>query len=142
MVNVVGKTTQSSPSAETAEVLSKILRQHVTLDQASKSVCTCIKRHLSSRFPGSVHWNPDKVTDKHNGIVEIDIPGASRAWHDVTILPTLKRKLAIPFPIARGTSTSDWPDAFVVKKKSGSMFLAQQSGDSLTALFALVDRAF
>ena len=53
------------------------------------------RRHVSERYPGSEHWDPDKVSASSSestgqtsrGSVEIDVAGASRAYHDVTIRP-------------------------------------------------------
>lgn len=109
--------------------------------RGAEAVCALVRRHLETRFPGSAHWNPMKVNAVGDTVV-IDIPGASRAFHDVLITPVFRKRLAIPFRIAKGTSPADWPDAFPVRKKNGNMFLARNAGGQLVALFALVEKAF
>jgi len=131
-----------SAQAELGRTLGGVLKEACDLGKATQAAVACIRRHVQAKYPGSSHWSPGKIYAAKPGMVNIDIPGAGRAWHDVTIVPRLRRKLAIPFPVARGTEPRDWQDSFIVKKKDGSMFLAQSSGSSLVALFALVDRAF
>ena len=72
-----------------------------------------------------------------SGEAVVKIPGASRAFHDVTIRPRFRRALAIPFPIARGKKPSDYQDAFQVKTRDGRGFLAQKQGSQLVFLFTL-----
>lgn len=75
--------------------------------------------------------------------VSIDVPGVTRAYHDLNIFPRFRKHLAIPMhQQAFGKKPSDFPNAFVVKKKDGTMFLAQKEGTALAFLFNLAKHAF
>lgn len=68
------------------------------------------RQHVSSRYPGSKHWDPSKITPKMDGSigVDIDIPGADRAWHDIDIYPKNASWLTIPLlPWLVGMSAKD-----------------------------------
>lgn len=109
-----------------------------------------VRAHFTSRFPGSRHYDPSKVQKgiAYNGttpttIVQIDVPGVGRAYHDVTILPKTRKHLSIPcHQAAYGKKVSDFPKSFVVENRNGNLFVAQNEGGVLVALFNLVDRAF
>lgn len=40
------------------------------------------------KYPGSNHYSPDKVSTKQS-VVVVDVPGVSRAYHDLTIRPKI-----------------------------------------------------
>lgn len=61
----------------------------------SRTIAQCIRLHISNKYPGSKHWNPNKVTYERN-VVHVDIPGATRAYHDIDIKPKHAKHLAIP----------------------------------------------
>lgn len=109
-----------------------------------------VRNHFSSKWPGSRHYDPQKVQplsrkdgEQPEAEVSIDVPGVTRAYHDLTILPRFRKHLAIPMhQLAYGKKPSDFPDAFVVKKKDGSMFLAQASTSGIAFLFNLASSVF
>ena len=71
------------------------------------------------------------------------MPGASRAYHDVTIRPVNRK--AIPIPVhqaAYGKKPADVYGLFVYKSKNGSAFLAKSEGKELQLLWLLSKRAF
>lgn len=105
------------------------------------------RNHISMRYPGSTHWNPNKVaegqntstTTNANGSIDINIPGASRAYHDVTIRPIKAKYLAIPMHAAAyGKKPADFEDLFTIKGKNA---LFQKNGSGIVALFALAKQA-
>lgn len=110
----------------------------------SDSMTTTVKEHISKRYPGSKHWDPNKVSlgdySKDVGVTNVDIPGAGRAYHDVTIKPIRAKALTIPIhSSAYGKKAADFKDLFKPKDKN---ILAQNQGGHLVALFALAKSAF
>lgn len=98
-----------------------------------------VESHIKNRYPGSAHWNPKKVTFSGNyneGNVDIDIPGASRAYHDIDIYPVRAQSLAIPLHrAAYGLGPKDVQGLF---KVPGRNVLAVQNGElGLTFMYAL-----
>lgn len=105
------------------------------------------QNHVRNRYPGSEHWSPGRITAKADGIgVEVDIPGASRAYHDVTIKPVNGRWLTIPlYPFVKGVSARDVPGLFRPNAPGGGKMnvLAMQSrGGALVFMYALAEQAF
>ena len=106
------------------------------------------RQHVSERYPGSKHWDPSKVNasasestgQKSQGSIEIGIPGASRAYHDVTIMPKNAKHLAIPIHSStKGKSPRDFTDLFKPKDKN---VLMQKQDTGIVAMFALAEQAF
>lgn len=105
------------------------------------------RNHIRNRYPGSTHWSPDKVridrTSTDSGSIAIDIPGASRAFHDVVIRPINANWLTIPivssFINPRGKKASDIDGLFRPKDKN---ILAKVMDGQLVAVFALAKMAF
>lgn len=94
-----------------------------------------IREHISEKYPGSEHWDPNRVNAQSDGTVDVDIPGASRAYHDIDIYPINAEHLTIPLhPDAYGTKVSDWNNTF---RPKGKDIIAQVQNGSLVALFAL-----
>ena len=102
-----------------------------------------IKAHFRFQFPGSSHYDPNKVNpsnDSHlnEGVVDVDVPGVSRAYHDIDIIPRNRQYLTIPMHReAFGKKAPDFNDLFVVKKKDGKAFLAKNDGGNLAMMFFL-----
>lgn len=73
--------------------------------------------------------------------LDIDIPGASRAWHDIDIYPKNGAYLAIPLlPEAEGLSPSAFSGLFRPWRKGGGEkmnVLALKNGSSLVFMYAL-----
>lgn len=111
---------------------------------------TSVRRHFQARFPGSRHWSPDKVVDGTvqsgiltSGAVNVEVPGASRAYHGVTIRPKFRKHLSIPIASrALGKRPADFPDLFMVEKKDGTKLLAQGGLGGLAFLYVLKDKVF
>ena len=112
-----------------------------------QALLTATRNHISMRYPGSTHWNPNKVvegqsqstTTNANGSIEVKIPGASRAYHDVVIKPIRARHLAIPIHAASyGKKPADFEGLFKIKGKNA---LFQKHGSGIVALFALAKQA-
>ena len=102
-----------------------------------------IRAHFRFQFPGSKHYDPSKVNPSNEsrlneGVVDVDVPGVSRAYHDIDIIPRNRQYLTIPMHReAFGRSAPDFNDLFVVKKKDGSEFLAKNDGGNLSMMFFL-----
>ena len=74
------------------------------------------------------------------GNVNVNIAGAGRAYHDVTIRPVRARHLTIPIhQSAYGKKVSDFNDLF---KPKGKNILARNENGQLVAMFALAESAF
>lgn len=94
------------------------------------------RNHFSTIYPGSTHYSPDKVQPASisNGTnpsaaVDVDVPGVTRAYHDLDIRPKFRRALTIPMHReAYGRRASSFDNTFVLKKKNGSRFIVQKSG--------------
>ena len=132
------------------EGLSKILARIVhRLEQDSGHISTdvmtnSVKNWVQNRYPNSEHWSPSKVKKgKSIGVVgetNIDIPGATRAYADITIRPKRARALTIPIhQRAYGKKVEDFKGLF---KPKGKNILAVNEGGQLTAMFALAQSAF
>ena len=91
-----------------------------------------------SALPGESHGA------EASGSAEVDVPGASRAYHDVTIKPVSRQFLTIPMhSSALGKSPSEVPGLFVWKsKKSASLFLAKAESKKLCLMWLLAKSAF
>lgn len=113
-----------------------------------KMLSKTTKDHLSTRFPGSKHYDPNKVAngmsgvsgDKAVGSVVIDIPGISRAYNNINIYPKKSEYLTIPMhSSAYGKKATDFKDLFPVKDKYA---LFQRQGSGIVAMFALTKHVF
>ena len=110
----------------------------------AKSVTADVKQHIQFKYPNSKHWSPGKVKNgeikKNEGETLVDIPGAGRAYHDVTIKPIRAKALTIPIhSSAYGKKVSDFKDLFKPKDKN---ILARMQNGTLVAMFALAKSAF
>lgn len=123
-----------------------------TVQHAGRTITQALlwtaKNHVQQRYPGSTHWDPDKITpgDDENlpngasGSINVNIAGASRAYHDVTIRPIHAKALAIPIHgAAYGKKPADFNGLFTIPGKK-ALFL--KKGGGLVALFALAKKAF
>ena len=103
-----------------------------------------VKNWVQQRYPGSKHYDQSKVNQGDSlgiiGTVNVDIPGISRAYHDVTIRPIRARALTIPIhQSAYGKKAADFNDLF---KPKGKNILARNVNGQLVAMFALAKSAF
>ena len=132
-----------------SEVLKRIKQKLNGMGSTFSKVLTSTTRnHISSRFPGSTHYDVDKVNEgkskaSPNGATGesiIDIPGFGRAWHDITIRPINAKMLAIPIHReAYGKSPKQFDNLFGIK---GRKVLFRKDGESLVGMFALANSAF
>lgn len=113
--------------------------------EMAKGLRDSVQEHISRKNPGSRHWDPDKVSISGalgvQGNVDVDIPGAGRAYHDVDIRPVHKKALAIPLHSnAFLGKPSEVPDLILIKKKDGKAFLAQElKNGGLRFMYVLKD---
>ena len=114
----------------------------------SKVLTSTTRNHISNRFPGSTHYDVNKVNEGKSstspngayGESIIDIPGFSRAWHDITIRPVNAKMLAIPIHReAYGKSPRQFDNLFGIR---GKKVLFRKDGESLVGMFALANSAF
>ena len=111
---------------------------------ASGTMTSSVKSWVQKRYPNSKHWEPNKVTSGKGvgleGITNVDIPGASRAYHDINIRPVRAKMLTIPMHSdAFHHSARDFNDLF---KPKGKNILARNVNGQLVAMFALAKSAF
>lgn len=111
---------------------------------ASDTMTNSVKNWVQQRYPNSKHWDPNKVTSDKGvgleGITNVDIPGASRAYHDINIRPVRAKMLTIPMHSdAFHHSARDFNDLF---KPKGKNILARNVNGELVAMFALAKSAF
>lgn len=110
----------------------------------AESLLVDARTHVQIRQPGSTHWDPSNIsiseTTGDSGSIDIDIPGATRAYHDIEILPRWRQHLTIPLhPMAKGKKAEDIAGLFRPKDKN---ILAKVIDGQLVPIFALVKRAF
>lgn len=102
------------------------------------------QRHFQTIYPGSKHYNPNKVTNGKNsngekvtGEIVIDVPGITRAYKDLNISAINRKYLTIPLhKEAYGKKASDFK-LFFLENKKGNKFLAQKSGKGITLMYLL-----
>lgn len=98
-----------------------------------------IKRHIQAKYPRSRHWDTNKVTSSNTnntGTTSINIPGAARAYHDITIKPKYAKHLAIPLhKMAYGISPKQLDLNLTVR--NNKMFLVDKN---LTFMYVLKDK--
>lgn len=132
-----------------SEVLKRIKQKLNGMGSTISKVLTSTTRnHISNRFPGSTHYDPDKITEGESkmsvngatGESIINIPGFSRAWHDITIRPVNAKMLAIPIHReAYGKSPKQFDNLFGVR---GKKVLFKNDNGTLVGMFALANSAF
>lgn len=117
-------------------------------DVMQKSMVDTVRQHFQAIYPGSEHYSPNKVNGASvknaknpEAAVDIDVPGITRAYHDITIKPKFKQYLTIPFLHTRG-SAADSSNSFIVTNKKGNKFIAQNTSGGLVYLFSLVRSVF
>ena len=140
----------TSENVEVGVGISTLLKKIVNqLERESGKVMSdymtsTVKEHISKRYPGSKHWDPNKVkngsSSKLNGETIVDIESAGKAYHDVNILPVRAKMLTIPMHSdAFHHSARDFNDLF---KPKGKNILARNVNGQLVAMFALAKSAF
>lgn len=111
--------------------------------QIQLGIAAVIRRHFSTRYPGSKHYAPKNVktgtASGTTGEVVVDVPGVARAYHDLTIKPKTAKKLKIPLH----RQAYGMPDDSLkyIKTKSGTEFLARIEADgALVFMYVLKDQ--
>ena len=132
------------------QALSKMLGSvYQRLQNVGKTISTALtettRRHVETIYPGSSHWNPNKITPgnstSNTGETNIDIPGASRAYHDIDIVPKYRKFLTIPISsLSYGKKANSFQDTFVTFKKNGVGLIGQNNGGTVTWLYRLVKK--
>lgn len=133
--------------------VSDILQRVVTRLQNSGKLIqtalrTTVQRHFQTIYPGSNHYNPNKVTDKSftngntpSGQINIDVPGITRAYRDLHIRPIHSKHLTIPMHTsAYGKKAREFNDLIYIKKKNGRRFLVQKNGSNLVFMYFLANK--
>lgn len=75
----------TSPIQDKCKWLVDTINQKFPHDSAAK-LTQALKNHVMNRYPGSTHWSPSNIYQEGDTVV-VDIPGASRAYHDIDIYP-------------------------------------------------------
>ena len=130
------------------EEIQNVLKRFTSLLGSSEEISNGLKdvttSYLLERQPTQTHWKFSKVVSKGStmpnpGSIEINIPGASRAFHDLDIRPVEASVLTIPVnKEAEGKRAREFNDLFFFKTKNGKSFLGKVVNGSLTSFFLLV----
>ncbi|WP_407450937.1 hypothetical protein [Fibrobacter sp.] len=127
-MKIVGPNNENAEKA-VGDRLYEILRRITSATPLQEGMLFTVRNHFTSIYPGSKHYSPDKVQplSKSDGSlygkaseasIDIDVPGITRAYHDLNIKPRFRKALTIPIRReAFGKKASDFEDTFVAKKK-------------------------
>ncbi len=135
---------QLPPSLQGRGAIEKIDSREVVESGASQ-VVSLLKAHISTLPDAGVgkHYDPSKVSEpKVSGSsaeVTVDIPGISRAFHDIVIRPVNAQALSIPLSQkAKGKSPREYAgNLFMFRSKAGNLLLAERAGRDLVLAYAL-----
>lgn len=138
---------RDSPESEIQRILKNVVSQleRTAGKTIADSMTSTVRSHIAQRQPGSQHWDQSKVNvgqiAGNSGETIVDIPGAGRAYHDVTIRPLTAKHLTIPMhSSAYGKKTTDFNDLFRPKGKNALARI--DSSGQLVWMFALAESAF
>lgn len=128
-----------SPEVRVREILRQFKGK---LDKSQRvislAIADSIKKHFQSIYPGSKHYAPDKVKVGADNEVVVDVPGISRAFHDLNIRPKNGKYLTIPLHrSAYGISAREVDGLFYTKNKNGTEMLAKNEGGALVVMYIL-----
>lgn len=128
-----------SPEMRVREILRQFKGK---LDKSNRvisiAIADSIKKHFQSIYPGSKHYAPEKVKVTADNEVVVDVPGISRALHDLNIRPKNGKYLTIPLHrSAYGISARDVDGLFYAKNKNGTEMLAKNEGGALVVMYIL-----
>ena len=82
-----------------------------------------VRNHFKTIYPGSKHWSPDNVVDGEasasssyvTASANVEVAGAGRAYHNVTIVPRFRKWLTLPMHAkAYGKKAADFSDLLFV----------------------------
>lgn len=149
MVKIVS-VTGLEPGSAVRSIIDRSLQGTLQVSPSilSKLMGDLTRKHLGVRFPGSVHYAPSCVEDgigsrsgnQVTGEIVVKAAGATRAYHNITILPMVARCLTIPVhEDAYRHKARDFNDLFTIKGKS---MLFRKSGGGIIGMFALTKRVF
>lgn len=135
-----------SPEQRVREILKSVQDRLNNSGRAMQiAVNQTIKRHFQSIYPGSGHYAPEKVTNAGalgtRAIVNVDVPGITRAYRDLDIVPKNAKRLAIPVHRdAFGVPPREQTGLFYAKNAKGTEMLAKVEGGALVVMYILKDR--
>ena len=136
-----------SPDKKVSEILQGVVSKLNT--QSGKviqiAVSDTVKRHFQAIYPGSEHYSPNNVVNGtatgNSAEVVVDVPGVTRAYHNLNIFPKRASRLAIPMHReAFGLSPRDVGGLFYTKNSNGTEMLAKTEGGALVVMYILKDR--
>lgn len=147
IVDSAGRDLHEAASSRLHEILSRLNNSGKAI---SDGLLWTVRHHFKTIYPGSQHYNPDKVqpNETSNGenpsaSVTVDVPGVTRAYHDMHIRPKFRKYLSIPIHRSSyGKSPRQFNDLVFIQKKNGNKLLAQNLGTGLVFLFALKSYVF
>lgn len=130
-----------SPNQELSYILQKaMLKLNEERKQTlSDPMQTLTQEHITQKYPGSKHWDPNKIYSilgrSYEGICDIDVPGATRNYRDVDIYPKKAESLTIPLHrAAYGVPAGSISGLF---RPKGKNILAKIMNGALVAFYAL-----
>lgn len=137
-----GRSLQEAVADCLQKIQAKLQRSGKLIQQA---LLWTTKNHISAMWPGSKHYDPNKVTQYQSfdgtstsGEIKIAIPGICRAYHSHDIHPIRSKHLTIPMHrAAYGKKASEVDGLFYLRKKNGNEFLARSQNGKLQFMYFL-----
>lgn len=144
ITTIDGKSPEEGLKSKIFDIISRLKADSGKIMQ--KSLLWTTRNHFKTIYPGSRHYNPDKVTEKSSnvegeGSIQIDVPGITRNFHDLDIKPRYRKFLTIPIHReAYGKKASEIPGLFMIRKKNDNnrAWLVKKDGENLTYMYRLV----
>ena len=103
MIRIVDSNGRSLNEAAASRLHQILSRLNTSGKSISNGLLWTTRNHFKTIYPDSNHYNPDKVlvSEMHNGVnpsasIDIDVPGVTRAYHDMLIKPKFRKYLTIP----------------------------------------------
>ena len=111
--------------------INALLNDAVKSGIIAQTLTKTIKNHVSKKYPNSKHWSLSKINPLNKDTCSINVPGATRAYHDVYIFPRVASALTIPINnAAKGHRAREF-DLYMFMSKRGNALLADKSSGML-----------
>lgn len=132
--------------------LSKKIKSDLDKDfpkAASTAMEKEARQHVAARYPGSKHWDPNKITaEPQDASINVDVPGAVRNYWDVNIYPVDAPSLVYPTEEGYNMGLREWRDIYTLLpdrgwfKPKGHPVIMADIGGELVALYHLRQHVF
>lgn len=133
-----------TPEQGVARILERVTANLRKGNDISQTMTSIVKQHVAAKYPGSKHWNLNKIKEGQStsgnissGSTNIEIPGASRAYHDIDIYPKSANHLIIPMHRSAYGLGPAKQNLIYVKTKKGTELLAKKENGNLVWMYSL-----